>query len=89
VREQAAHSPHAYITQSIGQGWVWHERLSLADGQTTPPSDADVVTLRERDWLPAPQLTEHVVQPPKLLMVQSTGQFCELQLCVCDKSGHT
>jgi hypothetical protein len=87
--EQAFQVPHEDTTQSIGQCWVWQARLSLLDGQATPPSETAVVTLRVRAWLPVPQVTEHADQLLKSLMTQSTGQLCELQSWDCCKSGQT
>ena len=89
VLEQAFQVPHEDTTQSIGQCWVWQARLSLLDGQATPPSETAVVTLRVRAWLPVPQVTEHADQLLKSLMTQSTGQLCELQSWDCCKSGQT
>jgi hypothetical protein len=55
VAEQGDHVAHAESTQSRAHGCVEHAIESVSGGQ----SDADVVTLRERDVVPPPHDTEH------------------------------
>jgi hypothetical protein len=55
VTEHADHVAHAESTQSRAHGCVEHAFESDSGGQ----SDADMVTLRERDVVPPPHVTEH------------------------------
>ena len=51
------HEPHcanAFITQSVGQACVLHSSTCSRLGQTAPPSEAAVITERERVRRPPP-----------------------------------
>lgn len=48
--------------------------------QFVPPWAGWTLTVRVRDWVPVPQLTEHAPYPCQLFMTQSIGHFWSLQL---------
>ena len=88
----AVQSPQALqpvTTQSIGQAWVLHSRVSDACAQATPPCCDAVVTERVRIWLPVPHVSEHEVQPLHAVWTQSTGHAASLQDCTSYTEGHT
>ena len=71
--EQLLQLDQALTTQSIGQGWLLHDCVSVNTGQACPPLDAGVTTVRIRDCVPPPQTAEQVPQLDQAVTTQSTG----------------
>ena len=82
---QAFQLPHTLTTQSTGQASELHVRVSARVGQTLPACWDIVVTERERECLPPPQVLEHPPQAPYSETVQWIGQGPSLHdtVCVC------
>ena len=87
--DQADHVP----VQSVWHTAVLHACDSVRVGQAAPPLLAGVVTRRDRDCVPPPQVAEHADQSEKAATTQSTeatpaGHACVLHGCVLVRSSH-
>ena len=76
---QLPYADHSDSSQSMGQAWVLHTRLSRV-GHSSPPCLAAMSMVWLRDWLPVPQVFEQAVQGSHVCS-QSTGQGWVLQFC--------
>jgi hypothetical protein len=80
VLEHAPHVSHGASTQSMGQASLLHDWVPLRYGHTWPPSDASVMIVRERLWLPPPHVFVHVLHVLNSDTVQCTGHPPRLQV---------
>jgi hypothetical protein len=78
---QVDHEPHAPTWQWIGHAPRLHVVVSDRLPQATPPLALTVVVVRVRSAEPLPQDSEQVLQLPKAVWSQSTGQACALHVC--------
>ena len=85
----ADQSPQWETTQSMGQSWALQCWVSSRAPQGAPPWSALTTTLRERDWLPLPQLRVHAFHGPQSEVTQSCRQGCVLQACDSSRAGQT
>ena len=88
VTVQALKSDQADTTQSIGQGCVLHDSVSIRIGHTEPPYASWITTVRVRTCEPPPQITVQELKSDQAETMQSTGHGCVLQDSVSLKLGH-
>ena len=85
---QPDHAPQPVTTQSTGQGLSLQPRVSVSSGQMWPPWLACQMTVRERLWLPPPQLTEHCAHADHSDTSQWTGQGPSAHSAISCSVGH-
>jgi hypothetical protein len=86
---QAEYAEKALRTQCTGHGPSVHTCISLRLPQMRPPWAAGVVTVRVRDCVPEPHVTEQLPHESHSVVSQSTAQAWVLHAMVSLMAGHT
>ena len=88
VTEHPPHGVHSDVSQSTGHVWALHSCDCDSGAHSTPPNSTFCAIARVRIFAPAPQLTEHVDQPPHAVRLQSVGHAWELHKADSKDVGH-
>mmetsp|Transcript_36488 Transcript_36488/g.113747 ORF Transcript_36488/g.113747 Transcript_36488/m.113747 type:complete len:348 (+) Transcript_36488:645-1688(+) len=86
--EQMDHSVHGAKSQSLSQACMLQETVSEVSPQGLPSYRGCTRTFRARSMTPPPHSAEQALQPLHSSSLQSTGQGCSWQLCICFRGGH-